>query len=94
MAVTETETPHSGAVAELKRIEASATYIGWMITIISGIAGVISIIVVIGVVYLGLNGKPIPPELTNWGGIILGFYFGQFVTLVKDYMGIIKSPKE
>jgi hypothetical protein len=31
----------------------------------------------------------IPDVLSNWGGIILGFYFGQFVNLVKDFMGLV-----
>jgi hypothetical protein len=26
----------------------------------------------------------IPQALVNWGGIILGFYFGSFLTVVKD----------
>ena len=62
-----------------------------MINIISLIAGAISLIVVISVVLLALYGQPIPDVLSNWGGIILGFYFGQFINMVKDYMGVIQS---
>ena len=77
----------------MRRIELSAGPIGRMINIISIIAGVISLIVVSSVVVLAILGKgdEIPEVLSNWGGIILGFYFGQFITLVKDYMGVIQS---
>ena len=27
----------------------------------------------------------IPEALTNWGGLIIGFYFGSFVSLLKDW---------
>jgi hypothetical protein len=27
----------------------------------------------------------VPETLTNWGGLIIGFYFGSFVTLLKDW---------
>jgi hypothetical protein len=69
-----------------------------MIWLISLIAGAISIIVVLSVLIIALLGQiqgkeaRIPDVLTNWGGIILGFYFGQFVNLVKDYMGMVSRP--
>jgi hypothetical protein len=75
----------------MRRIELSAGPIGRMINIISIIAGVISLVVVISVVVLAILGQDIPEVLSNWGGIILGFYFGQFITLVKDYMGVIQT---
>lgn len=75
----------------LRRIELSAAPIGRLINIISFISGLIALIVIISVVILALLDKPIPPELSNWGGIILGFYFGQFISLVRDYLGIIRS---
>lgn len=28
---------------------------------------------------------PVPEVLQNWGGLIIGFYFGTFVTLLKDW---------
>jgi hypothetical protein len=73
-----------------------------MIWVITLIAGLISIIVVLSVVALSLAqvliGSPIrgekleiPDVLSNWGGIILGFYFGQFINLVKDYIGLVNA---
>jgi uncharacterized RDD family membrane protein YckC len=88
-AVPPTEPADSHLV--LRRIELSAAPIGRMINIISIIAGAISLIVVISVVVLALFGNTIPDVLSNWGGIILGFYFGQFINLVKDYMGVIQT---
>lgn len=29
----------------------------------------------------------VPEVLVNWGGIILGFYFGSFTTLIRDLLG-------
>ncbi|MBD1547519.1 hypothetical protein [Roseibium aggregatum] len=57
------------------------------------VSGLIAISVIWGVLYLTFdgqvddNGKVIIPDvLQNWGGIIVGFYFGTFVSLIKDYM--------
>jgi hypothetical protein len=74
-----------------KRIAASAQFVGWLITVMGATAGVISVIVIISVIYIAAQGQTIPPELSNWGGIILGFYFGQFVNLLKDYMGVVDA---
>jgi uncharacterized membrane protein AbrB (regulator of aidB expression) len=74
-----------------KRIAASARFVGWLITVMGATAGLISVIVIISVVFIALRGQTIPPELSNWGGIILGFYFGQFVNLLKDYMGVVDA---
>jgi hypothetical protein len=91
---------NADADERLKRIELSAVPIGRMIFTISLIAGIISITVVLSVVLIavvellyGLDSK-IPDVLSNWGGVILGFYFGQFVNLVKDYMGVIQNPSK
>jgi len=74
-----------------KRIAASAQFVGWLITVMGATAGVISVIVILSVIYIAAQGQTIPPELSNWGGIILGFYFGQFVNLLKDYMGVVDA---
>lgn len=74
----------------LRRIELSAAPIGRLINTISLISGLIAVTVIVSVVVIALLAQPIPPELSNWGGMILGFYFGQFVTLLKDYMGIVQ----
>ena len=77
----------------VRRIELSATAMGWMINVISLIAGIISLIVILGVVVMAFSGKVIPEVLSNWGGIILGFYFGSFLSFVKDYMTVLQTIK-
>lgn len=75
----------------LRRVELSSKHVGWMIMIISALSGIIAIIIVSSVTIIALNGGIVPDVLANWGGIILGFYFGQFVSLVKDYMGVMEG---
>jgi uncharacterized RDD family membrane protein YckC len=62
-----------------------------LIMIISAVAGIISLVVVSSVALLAILGRPVPEVLSNWGGIIIGFYFGGFVMLVKDYANILTS---
>jgi hypothetical protein len=78
----------------MKRVELSAAPIGRLINAISLIAGLISVSVIGGVLLLAFTNRPIPDELSNWGGIILGFYFGQFISIVKDYMGIVQTSSK
>jgi hypothetical protein len=78
----------------MRRVELSAAPIGRLINIMSVISGAIAIGIIASVVAIALLRQPIPDELSNWGGIILGFYFGQFVTLLKDYMGIVQNPRQ
>ncbi|TBB95930.1 hypothetical protein ELH39_01015 [Rhizobium ruizarguesonis] len=80
------------SVAITRAIE-SARYVGYMINIISIIAGVISLVVVISVVVIAISGGVVPDVLSNWGGIILGFYFSQFLNIVNGYMGILEKAK-
>ena len=61
-------------------------YIGFLIS------GAIALLVIGGVIILSVysvfrgSDVKIPEVLSNWGGVIVGFYFGAFVTLIKDYM--------
>lgn len=92
MAQTDGDAPHADPV-QMRRVELSASYVGRMINIISLIAGLISLVVVGSVTLIAVTGGVVPDVLSNWGGVILGFYFGQFVNLVKDYMGILEREK-
>ena len=64
------------------------------------ISGVIAIIIVLSVVIIAViqiwfgSGDKIPDVLANWGGIIVGFYFGTFISLIKDYMRIGGNPRQ
>lgn len=56
------------------------------------ISGAISLLVIGGVIVITLVNAfgdqeiTVPSVLENWGGIIVGFYFGSFLGLIKDYM--------
>jgi hypothetical protein len=65
------------------------------------ISGIIAMIIVLSVViiaiiqiWFGSGDTKIPDVLANWGGIIVGFYFGTFISLIKDYMRIAGSPRQ
>lgn len=58
----------------------------------SVVSGLIALVIICTTAYLSVNplfieGEiKIPEILGNWGGIILGFYFGTLFSLVKDWM--------
>ncbi|MER8675335.1 MULTISPECIES: hypothetical protein [unclassified Mesorhizobium] len=56
------------------------------IVILSGwvLSGTIALAVIISIIALSFQGKQIPQILGNFGGVIIGFFFGQFASFVKD----------
>lgn len=52
---------------------------GWLLTII------MSVVILGTSSYLMFNGGELPKTLENWSSIIIGFYFGTFMSLLKDY---------
>lgn len=52
------------------------------------ISGVIAIAVIAVPIIAPMISKTytIPPELKEWGGVIIGFYFGSFITLVGNLL--------
>ncbi|MER9163616.1 hypothetical protein [Mesorhizobium sp. M0715] len=51
---------------------------GWIL------AGTIALLVIVAIISLAILGKEIPQSLTNYGGVIIGFFFGQFASFMKD----------
>lgn len=51
------------------------------------VSSLIALVVIFSVAILPLffEGAPIPTVLQNWGGLIIGFYFGGFIGLLKDW---------
>lgn len=49
-------------------------------------SSVIAVVVIAVPLLAPLSEKPynIPPEVKDWGGIIIGFYFGSFVTFAAN----------
>ena len=43
------------------------------------------VIFVVALMPVFMSGFEVPETLTNWGGLIIGFYFGSFVSLLKDW---------
>jgi hypothetical protein len=59
----------------------------FVIYVTVSVASIIALAVILVVTLLPLlfpTAKP-PETLANWGGLIIGFYFGSFVTLLKDW---------
>lgn len=54
--------------------------------LISGwaISGLIALSVILSIVILAILNRPVPDVLVNYGGVIIGFFFGQFASFVKD----------
>ncbi|MCY4289176.1 MAG: hypothetical protein OXC63_11345 [Aestuariivita sp.] len=52
------------------------------------VSSLIALIVILSVALMPFikSGFQIPQTLTNWGGIIIGFYFGSFVSILKDWL--------
>jgi uncharacterized RDD family membrane protein YckC len=64
----------------------SADVLRAVVVVISIISGVLALAVIVGVVILAFIGREVPEILGNWGGIILGFYFGQFFNLMQLFL--------
>lgn len=45
----------------------------------------LTVIFVVALMPILRAGYEIPDVLQNWGGLIIGFYFGSFITLLKDW---------
>lgn len=67
----------------------------WKIAIIVIIASTSSIIAIVtivaGVVFPYVTNLSTPPVIKDWGGLIIGFYFGTFSTVLKDWLGVASS---
>jgi len=68
-------------------------YIFWLVYFGFAVGGIIAIGVIGSVIYLSIfgdydpeNKRVIPEILQNWGGIIVGFFFGTFAGLIKDFI--------
>lgn len=58
---------------------------GWVLLLFVGL-------VVVGAnLYMWVTGMTPPDPLQSWGGIVLGFLFGTFISLVKEFMGAESS---
>ena len=51
-----------------------------VVIIFSVVAGILAIMVIYSVAFNGSTNS----ALLNWGGTIIGFFFGAFISLLKD----------
>jgi hypothetical protein len=51
------------------------------------VSSLIALVVIFVVALMPLlrAGYSVPDTLQNWGGLIIGFYFGSFISLLKDW---------
>lgn len=59
------------------------------------VSSIIALMVIYTVAYykILLPEFKIPEVFTNWGGLIIGFYFGSFVGLLKDLLRIFRTEE-
>ena len=50
------------------------------------IASLIALAIIGSAIVLPFTSYGTPDEIKNWGGLIIGFYFGSFVGLLKDWL--------
>lgn len=59
-----------------------------VVIIITSVSSFIAVAVIAAAIYVPIfSTDETPPALENWGGLIIGFYFGTFVGLLKDWLG-------
>lgn len=60
---------------------------GLTVVIIVSVSSIIALMVMVAaVMHPYTTDESTPSILENWGGIILGFYFGTFVSLLKEWL--------
>lgn len=78
MATDETLVPDKRKVKLVQLIILS----GWVLTLLL-MVGIVGASIV-----LMMMGHEVPETLKQWGSIALGFLFGGFIGIVKDYVGV------
>ncbi len=60
----------------------------WIVAMGTAIIGLMSLSIVGAVIYSSIMyGKP-PEILSNWGGLIIGFFIGTFFNFVRTALGV------
>lgn len=60
----------------------------WIVVLGNVILGLMSLAIVLGVVYCSIAFGKAPEILSNWGGLIIGFFVGSFFNFVKTALGV------
>ncbi len=64
--------------------QSTKRFVVYSTVIVSSIIA-LCVIFVVALMPIFRSGYTIPDVLKNWGGLIIGFYFGSFITLLKDW---------
>lgn len=60
----------------------------FVIIIVIIVSSIIALSVIAAAIYVPIfSTDETPAALENWGGLIIGFYFGTFVGLLRDWIG-------
>jgi fructose-specific phosphotransferase system IIC component len=57
------------------------------------ISGLLAVLIVGGVIWGSFTLGRVPEPLSNWGGIIIGFFFGQFFSFVRAVLAVPEPDK-
>ena len=59
------------------------------------VSSLIALIIICTAAYIAITQRTgeLPNFIGNWGGLIIGFYFGTFVSFIKDWIGIQQMEK-
>lgn len=64
-----------------------------VITVIC-VSSTIALVVIVATALTPYTDYEAPPVLENWGGLIIGFYFGTFIGLLKDWLAPRKPDSD
>lgn len=76
--------PARGRSAHVGLDQTTKRFVVYVTVIVSSL---IALLIIATVAFMPVfrQGYSIPDTLQNWGGLIIGFYFGSFVSLLKDW---------
>lgn len=66
----------------------NAKLILWIVALGTAIIGLIALSIVGAVIYEEITYGKSPEILTNWGGLIIGFFIGTFFNFVRTALGV------
>lgn len=78
----EDQEKHVDIRIEKQRFDAAKGVVltGWILLMITCVG------IILANVYMWLNGLEVPETLSNWGSAVIGFLFGSFITLLKEFI--------
>jgi hypothetical protein len=66
----------------------NAKLVLWIVALGTAMIGLIALAIVGAVIYEEITYGKAPEILTNWGGLIIGFFIGTFFNFVRAALGV------